>query len=82
MKKEEAFMGGCGSPCFVSNTGVSWTMKQGPAGLQPWDPWWRIFSPVVAFEMWLWTVRLKTLGKPGYWAAPLTGAAPKIMGPG
>lgn len=51
MKKEEAFMGGCGSPCFVSNTGVSWTMKQGPAGLQPWEPWWRTFSLVVAFEM-------------------------------
>lgn len=36
MKKEEAFQGGCGSSCFVSNTGVSWTRKRGPAGLQTW----------------------------------------------
>jgi hypothetical protein len=26
--------GGCGTSCFVSNTGVSWTMKQGPPNLQ------------------------------------------------
>ena len=40
-------MGGCGSPCFVSNTGVSWTMKQGllassseiPGGEFP-PQWW------------------------------------------